>query len=223
MSIKTFRIQGIIQKKYGHIGFLQNKKQTCQRHIKWQLEVWGALLNCYCGMVDRQKAFSLISSWDHCQRSSPSRISDRLRAGFEPAQNLSSGLVEWSCAVVITTTPLHPSRGQGGDIKGLSILLFFSCKILSELCILMFIFILTFCFYCLCDLFHKIGVGLRLTGENLTEAMLTESWTEQLATYFYRIFILTIAVYCALKEKNQHFSGASLKMLYILQQSCSFV
>ena len=27
------------------------------------------------------------------------------RAGFEPAQNLSSGLVEWSCAVVITTTP----------------------------------------------------------------------------------------------------------------------
>ena len=27
------------------------------------------------------------------------------RAGFEPAQNLSSGLVEWSSAVVITTTP----------------------------------------------------------------------------------------------------------------------
>ena len=27
-----------------------------------------------------------------------------LQAGFEPAQNLSSGLVEWSCAVVITTT-----------------------------------------------------------------------------------------------------------------------
>ena len=42
----------------------------------------------FCGMVDRRKAFSLISSRDHCQRSSPSR------AGFEPAQNLSSGLVE---------------------------------------------------------------------------------------------------------------------------------
>ena len=27
------------------------------------------------------------------------------RAGFEPAQNLSSGLVERSCAVAITTTP----------------------------------------------------------------------------------------------------------------------
>ena len=63
------------------------------------------MMNCFCGMVYRQKTISLISSRDHCQRSSPSRISDALRAGFEPAQNLSSGLVEWSCAVVITTTP----------------------------------------------------------------------------------------------------------------------
>ena len=31
---------------------------------------------------------------EHCQRSSPSRISDMPRAGFEPAQNLSSGFVE---------------------------------------------------------------------------------------------------------------------------------
>ena len=52
------------------------------------------MMNCFCGMVDRRKAVSLISSWDHCQRSSPSRIFDMARAGFEPAQNLSSGLVE---------------------------------------------------------------------------------------------------------------------------------
>ena len=45
------------------------------------------------------------SSRGHYQRSLPSRISDTLRAGFEPAQNLSSGLVEWSCTVVITTAP----------------------------------------------------------------------------------------------------------------------
>ena len=32
--------------------------------------------------------------WDYCQRSSLSRISDTPRAAFEPAQNLSSGLVE---------------------------------------------------------------------------------------------------------------------------------
>ena len=61
------------------------------------------MMNCFCGMVDRRKAFSLISSRDHCQRSSPSRISDTPWVGFEPAQNLSSSLVEWTCAVVITT------------------------------------------------------------------------------------------------------------------------
>ena len=56
-------------------------------------------------MVDRRKAFiSLISSWDHYQRSSPLQISDTLQAGFEPGQNLSSGFVEWSGAVVITST-----------------------------------------------------------------------------------------------------------------------
>ena len=60
-------------------------------------------MNCFCGMVDRRKAFNLISSRDHCQRSSPSQIFDTPRAGFEPAQNLSSGLIEWSCAVVINT------------------------------------------------------------------------------------------------------------------------
>ena len=59
------------------------------------------IMNCFCGMVDQRKVISLISSRDHCQRSSPSRISDTSRARFEPAQNLSSGLVEWSCAVVI--------------------------------------------------------------------------------------------------------------------------
>ena len=63
------------------------------------------MIDCFCGMVDRQKAFSLISGRGHCQRSSPSRISDTPQAEFEPARILSSGLVEWSCAVVITTAP----------------------------------------------------------------------------------------------------------------------
>ena len=62
------------------------------------------MVNCFCDIVDRRKTFSLISSQDHCQRSSPSRIPDMQRAGFEPAQNLSSGLVELSCAVVIMAT-----------------------------------------------------------------------------------------------------------------------
>ena len=73
--------------------------------IQILLFVQISLMNCFCGMVDRRKAFSLISSRDHCQRSSPSQISNTPRAGFKPAQSLSSGLVEWSCAVMITTTP----------------------------------------------------------------------------------------------------------------------
>ena len=52
------------------------------------------MMNCFCGIVDQQKVFSLISSWDQCQRTSPSRISDTPLAGFEPAKNLSSGFVE---------------------------------------------------------------------------------------------------------------------------------
>ena len=39
------------------------------------------MMNCFCGMVDRRKAFSLISYLDHCQRSSPSWISEKPRAG----------------------------------------------------------------------------------------------------------------------------------------------
>ena len=32
------------------------------------------MMNCFCGIVDPRKAFSLLSSQDNCQRSSPSRI-----------------------------------------------------------------------------------------------------------------------------------------------------
>ena len=63
------------------------------------------MTNCFCGMVDQRKAFCFISSQDHCQRSSPLRISDTSQAWFECPENLSSGLVEWSCAVVISTIP----------------------------------------------------------------------------------------------------------------------
>ena len=73
--------------------------------------------NYFCGMVDWRKAFSLISSRNHCQTSSSSRISDTPRAGFEPAQNLSPGLVEWSCAVLITTTPRHRKYVFGLDFR----------------------------------------------------------------------------------------------------------
>ena len=41
------------------------------------------LMNCFCGMVDRRKSFSLISGRVHCERSSPSRISDTSPAGLD--------------------------------------------------------------------------------------------------------------------------------------------
>ena len=73
------------------------------------------MMNCFCGMVDRRMAFSLISSRD--QGPGP-------RAGFEPAQNLSSGLVEWSCAVVITTTPRQSVQLKVFDTSNNNIELF---------------------------------------------------------------------------------------------------
>ena len=68
------------------------------------------MMNCFSGMVDWQKAFSLIFSKKPCQRSSPSQMLDTPQAEFEPAQNLSSDFVEWSCAVVITTTQQYQSK-----------------------------------------------------------------------------------------------------------------
>ena len=58
------------------------------------LSVARLMMNCFCGMVDQQRVFSLISSWDYCERSSPSRIFSMTQAGFEPVQNLSSDFVE---------------------------------------------------------------------------------------------------------------------------------
>ena len=63
------------------------------------------LMSCFCGIVDQRKWFNLFSSRRHHQIFSPSQISDTPWEGFEPAQNLSLDLAEWSCAAEITTTP----------------------------------------------------------------------------------------------------------------------
>ena len=54
------------------------------------------MMNFFCGMVDRRKPFSFISSWDEvCQLEIlTSENSGTPRAGFEPEQNLSPGLVK---------------------------------------------------------------------------------------------------------------------------------
>ena len=85
--------------------------KSMEFHLRWyrknigRIIAGGVMINCFCSMVDWQKVFSFISSRDHCQRPSPLQIFDTLRADFEPVQNLISSLVEWSCSVVITTTP----------------------------------------------------------------------------------------------------------------------
>ena len=66
------------------LRFLKNAPNSGT--LNWLSWRWW-MMNYFCGMVDQRKMFSLISSWDHCQRSSPSQISDTPQAGFEPAQN----------------------------------------------------------------------------------------------------------------------------------------
>ena len=65
------------------------------------------MMNFFCGMVDRRKAFSLISSRDHCQRSSPLQISDaasRVWTYAEPEFRL-SWMKLCSCDNHYTTAP----------------------------------------------------------------------------------------------------------------------
>ena len=98
-----FNVKKLNMFHFLHIKMMRISFETNRHHCLVLMMMM--MMNCFCGMVDRRKAISLISSRDHCQRSSPSSISYKPRAGFETPQNLSSGLVEWSCAVVITVTP----------------------------------------------------------------------------------------------------------------------
>ena len=77
-------------------GLLSFKKTWHFFNVLWlcmMMMMMMMMMNYFYGVVDRRKAFSLISSLDHCQRSLTSRISDTVWAGFGPVQNLSSGLV----------------------------------------------------------------------------------------------------------------------------------
>ena len=95
-----------------NINFYYRTNPIKMMMMMMNVMVMMMMMNCFCCMVDQWKAFSLVSSRDQCQRSWPSRISDSLLAGFGPVQNVSSGFVEWSWAVVITTTPRHHQISQ---------------------------------------------------------------------------------------------------------------
>ena len=79
---------------FKHLAFeIQRKKFTVSMPSTWLMQRKLFMkMNCFCDAVDRPKGCSLISSREHYQRSSPSQISDMLRAGLETAQKLSSDL-----------------------------------------------------------------------------------------------------------------------------------
>ena len=87
---ESVQMKSVSKVQFGRL----NDKQFYFSNGIMSLMMMMMMMNCFCGMVDRRKAFSLISSRDHCQRTSPSRISETPRAGFEPGQNLSSDFVE---------------------------------------------------------------------------------------------------------------------------------
>ena len=62
---------------------LKKKQNKVNKVAKYQTTTM--MMKCFCGMVDRQKTFRLISSGDHCQGFLPSRISDTSQTGFERA------------------------------------------------------------------------------------------------------------------------------------------
>ena len=85
---------------------LANNEQITQPLMRMMMVVMMMIMmmmmmmNSFCDMADRRKV-NLICNQDDCQRSWPLRISDASREEFEHVQNLSSGLVKWSCALVI--------------------------------------------------------------------------------------------------------------------------
>ena len=98
MWYSCFKLQNVT-------SYIDPWSERMSSHLSKQIKMMMMMMmmNSFCDMLDRRKAFILISSRDHCQRSTPTRISDTPRAGFEPTQNLSSCFVQWSCLVVITT------------------------------------------------------------------------------------------------------------------------
>ena len=99
---------------------LSLKMHLTKMHIEPWIDKLFCCFCCYCcfgGMVDRWKTFSVVSSRDHCQKSSPSWIPKTPQAGFEPAQNLISSFVGWSWALVINTTPRSKKHCTAKTLK----------------------------------------------------------------------------------------------------------
>ena len=82
MRVGVFVVDGSRFGKNVIVIFRVERSSSVMMMMMMMMTMIMMMVNCFCGMVVRRKAFSLISSWDDCQRSSPLRISDTLRAGF---------------------------------------------------------------------------------------------------------------------------------------------
>ena len=73
------------------------------------------MMNCFCGMVDQQTCLDLFSAGT-IVRDPHHRVSLTRHEHYLFAQNLSSGFVEWSCAVVTNTTPRRVGKDLFEDL-----------------------------------------------------------------------------------------------------------
>ena len=102
-SISSFDFHNWLNiEEAGSCSYFNYDKITTLKIISME---WWWTMNCFCGMVDRRKAFMPYSQPGPLETLSLSQISNTPLAGFQSVQSLSSDFVEWSFAVVITTTP----------------------------------------------------------------------------------------------------------------------
>ena len=81
-NVKTLKNDGFLQREilhifYGHAILIMNINvyvELPQQPL--MMTIMMMMMNCFYDTVDQRKTFSLISSRDHCQRSSPLQISD---------------------------------------------------------------------------------------------------------------------------------------------------
>ena len=90
--------------------FLRYYLSNNLREIYLKNYLQDMMMDCFCGMVDRCQAFSLISNWNHCQRSSSLQISGIPLAGFKPEIRL-SWMKMYSIYNLYTMAPWHVEEG----------------------------------------------------------------------------------------------------------------
>ena len=126
-----WKSQGNFDNLFSHRLFTQEafilldipSKMLAPAEIRWKSEknvtnatytymkMMMKMMNCFCGMIDQWKLFTIYFSQDHCQRFPPPQIFNTLQGEFEHALNLSSDFVDLSCVVVVTITPWRQVKG----------------------------------------------------------------------------------------------------------------